>query len=220
APILWPDDEKVPLKQYDKVKYDLMRINYDIINDQWGELETVVSSEDTGLSVTLPRISPDGRWLLLCMADYGCFNVYSKSSDLYIIDLEDANQSGEFIPERLEVNSEQSESWHSWSINSRWIVFSSKRDYGIFTKLYISYVDESGNACKPFILPQKDPTFYDSCLLTYNTPELIDEPVPVRGENLARVIRGSERISVDVPITMATPKAEGTYEGALSRQRE
>lgn len=220
APLLWPYDLKVPLEQYDKVKYDLMRIDYDIESDKWAEPETVVSSADAGLSITLPRISPDGRWLLLCMADYGCFNAYSKSSDLYIVDLEDANRSGTFMPKKLEVNSDQSESWHSWSSNSRWIVFSSKRDYGIFTRPYISYVDESGNVYKPFVLPQKDPTFYDSCLLTYNTPELVNKPVQIRGENLARVIRGSQRISVDLPITMATPEAEGVYEGALSRQRE
>jgi hypothetical protein len=60
---------------------------------------------------------------------------------------------------------------------------------------------------KPILLPQKDPLFYDSCLKTYNLPELVNEPVQVTGEKLARVIRGSRKITVDMPITMATPKA-------------
>ncbi len=220
APIRWSRQDIIPPAQYDKVKYDLLRIDYDIESDQWGELETVVSSKDTGLSISMPRISPDGRWLLLCMADYGCFNVYSKSSDLYIVDLADANQSGEFIPRRLEVNSDQSESWHCWSSNSRWIVFSSKRDYGVFTRLYLSYIDQQGNTYKPFVLPQKDPTLYDSCLLAYNTPELVTEPVSFRGEELARIVRSSRKISPVMPVTMATPTAEGAPVSDWQGQRE
>lgn len=219
APIAWQTQDKIPPDNY-KVKYDLLRISYDVENDQWGELDTVISSQSTGLSIVMPRISYDGKWLLSCMADYGCFNVYSRSSDLYIIDLEDANQSGEFIPKRLEINSDESESWHSWSSNSRWIVFSSKRDFGVFTKLYISYIDENGNAYKPIILPQKDPIFYDSCLQAYNTPELIVGPVLVRGERLASVVRGRSKIMVDMPVTMATPKAEAEGGDVWRGQRE
>ncbi len=220
APILWAQEDEIPPPQYKQIKYDLLRISYDVESDQWGELETVISSADTGLSVSMPRVSPDGRWLLLCMADYGCFNVYSKSSDLYIVDLADADQSGEFIPGRLEANSDQSESWHCWSGNSRWIVFSSKRDYGVFTRLYFCYIDEEGNTYKPFVLPQKDPTFYDSSLLAFNTPELVVEPVSFSGEKLARVVRGSRKISPEMPVTMATPKAGGKEISGWEGQRE
>jgi len=220
APILWSDKDEIPPPKYSQVKYDLLRISYNVETDQWGELETVVSSNDTGLSASMPRISPDGKWLFLCMADYGCFNVYSQSSDLYIIDLEDAKRSSKFIPKRLDINSNKSESWHCWSSNSRWIIFSSKRDYGVFTRLYISYIDEDGNAYKPLILPQKDPLFYSSCLLTYNTPELTTQPVPVIRENLARIIRSPQKITVDMPITMATPKAEETSGYNIYQQRE
>jgi hypothetical protein len=63
-----------------------------------------------------------------------------------------------------------------------------------------------GEAYKPLVLPQKDPLFYDSCLDTFNTPELVIGPIPVTGEKLARVVRGSAGVSVEMPITMATPK--------------
>lgn len=206
APILWSDRDKVPPERYDEVKYDLVRVSYDLDRDEWGELETVISAKDTGLSILLPRISPDGRWLLFCMADYGSFPVYHESSDLYLLDLKAFEKTGQARPQRLQANSDQSESWHSWSSNSRWIAFSSKRRSGVFTRSYISYVDHNGKVYKPFVLPQKDPTHYDSCLWTYSVPEYVTEPVRVTGEKLRRVVRGAEKISVNLPVTMATPK--------------
>lgn len=209
APILWSDRNKVPPQRYDEVKYDLLRISYDLEKDQWGELETVISAEDTGLSILEPRISPDGRWLLCCMSDYGSFPVHYQSSDLYLMDLKAAEQTGRFEYKRLDINSDQSESWHSFSSNSRWVAFSSKRDYGLFTRSYFSYIDEQGKVHKPLIMPQKDPAFYDSCIKTFSVPELVTEPVKVRAEKFGRLIRSPSKIAVDLPVTMATPKPEG-----------
>ena len=206
ASILWSDRDTVPPENYDQVKYDLVRISYDIDRDEWGELETVLSAEDTGLTILLPRISPDGRWLLFCMADYGSFPVYHEKSDLYMLDLDAIEKNKKAEPRRLQVNSDKSESWHSWSSDSRWIAFSSKRQSGVFTRSYLSYVDREGKAYKPFLLPQKDPTYYDSCLWTYSVPELVTEPVRVKGEKLGRIVRGSQKISVILPVTKATPK--------------
>ncbi|MHC4394369.1 MAG: TolB family protein [Planctomycetota bacterium] len=215
APISQLDKIKTSANRYSQVKYDLMRISYDIDNDKWGELETVLSAQDTAMTALLPRASFDGRWLLLCMSDFGCFPAFQQSSDLYLIDLKAAEASGKYNYRRLEINSDQSESWHCWSSNSRWIAFSSKRRDGVFTRLYLSYIDEEGKVYKPILLPQKDPAFYDSCLQAYNTPEFIIEPITVRAEELARVIRGSRKITVDMPITMATPGTATTqgYEG-------
>jgi hypothetical protein len=78
----------------------------------------------------------------------------------------------------------------------------------VFTRPYLSYIDESGEIYKPMLLPQRDPTFFDSCLQAYNTPELVLQPVRVTGEKLARFVRGSDQIDVDMPITMATPNAD------------
>ncbi len=225
APLTWERRDAVP-ENYRDIKYDLVRVAYDIERDQWGELETVLPAQETGRSILLPRISPDGRWLLFCMCDYGCFPIYQESSDLHLMDLQtlsisnlgfptsdstrEANpQSAISNPQyaRLACNSPQSESWHSWSSNSRWIAFSSKRDYGVFTRIYLSHVDPNGVVSKPLLLPQKNPTFYDSCLNTYSVPELVTEPVRVTGERLARVARSRDAISAPMPITAATPKA-------------
>ena len=103
-----------------EVRYDLMRISYDIEKDVFGELETVLSSKKTGLSIIEPRVSPDGLLLLFCMAAHGCLPTLSPSSDIYLMNL----KTGKY--KRHECNSDQSDSWHSWSSNSRWFVFSSK----------------------------------------------------------------------------------------------
>lgn len=220
APMLWLQKDKIPPDEYKDVRYDLVRISYDIAADRWGQEETIVSGIDNGQSIAMPKTSPDGRWLSFCMFDYGFFPTWQKSSDLFLIDLEAGKKTGQYVPKRLQMNSDKSESWHCWSSNSRWIVFSSKRDYGVFTRLYISYIDEEGNAYKPFVIPQKDPTFYDSCLQAFNTPELTVEPLSFSGEGMARIARGSEIISPDMPVTMATPKAEGASGSDWHGQRE
>jgi Tol biopolymer transport system component len=201
APVLWKDRDSVPPENYEKVKYDLCRVSFDVRDNSWGPVETVLSAEETGLSILLPRISPDGRFLLFCMCEYGCFPVYQASSDLYIMDL----STGKY--RSLAVNSKYSESWHSWSSNSRWIAFSSKRQDGLFTRTYLSYVSNDGEVHKPFVLPQRDPAYYDSLLETYSVPELITGKIKVRKSLLGRAARSKDSISVDIPITSATPKA-------------
>jgi hypothetical protein len=207
APILWSDRDKIPPTDFEKLHYDLVRISYDIDTDSWGQLETVLSASQTRKSIMLPRISPDGRFLMFCMCDYGCFPIYQPSSDLYMMDLEAARQTGDFTYRRLDVNSDRSESWHSWSSNGRWVVFSSKRRDGIFTRSYISYVDEDGKVYKPLLLPQKDPDFYDSFLKTYSVPEFVVEPVRTREKDLVDAVRSPMQINVTVPLTGATVKA-------------
>ncbi len=156
---------------YDQVKYDLMRIAYDPATNIWGNVETVLSSEETGLSISFPKISPDGKYLLFTGSDYGYFSIHFTSSDLYLLDL----TNNEF--HKLSCNSERSESFHSWSANSRWFVFASKRKDGLTSRLYFSHVDHEGNASKPFLMPQKDPEFYDTFIKNYNAPQMISGPV-------------------------------------------
>lgn len=178
APMLWDSLNTVPPKNYDKVRYSLCCITYDPVRNVWGTADTVLSSQKTGMSILQPRVSPDGRFILFCMCNYSVFPTYQKSSDLYILDLSTKNYK------RLECNSDEAESWHSWSSNSRWIAFSSKRDDGEFTRTYISYIDSLGNARKPFLIPQKDPAFYKSFLRAMNVPEFITGPVRISERKL------------------------------------
>jgi len=218
APITWEDRNSIP-ERFNEIRYDLMRISYDIESKTWGQVEAVLTAEQTGRSILLPRVSPDGRWLLVTMCDYGCFPVYRPSSDLYLIDLKQARETGRYEYRRLDINSDASESWHSFSSNGRWIAFSSKRLSHTFTRVFLAYMDKQGVVRKPFVLPQKDPGHYESTLWTYSLPEFVTEPIRTKGEALARVIRGEEQISAKMPITMATPKADAAPQAGEPWQR-
>jgi hypothetical protein len=164
----------LPNRQYQEIKYDLMRIAFDEASGTWGDVEEVLSSKTTGLSIAEPRISPDGNHLLFCMFPYSSFPGTQPESDLYMMDLRTRAY------QRLDaVNSDRSECFHSWSSNGRWFVFSSKRRDGLLTRPYFSYFDIQGRAHKPFLLPQEDPVgYYDSLPQMFNLPELVTGPVP------------------------------------------
>ena len=186
---VWKEIEATLLDDYKDVKYDLMRIHYDLATNSWGKPEVLLAAAETGQSIVQPRASPDGRFLLFCMCDHGAFPAFRAESDLYLMDV--TNRSYR----RLEANSPRSESWHTWSSNSRWIVFASRRDNGLVAWPYFCYVDEAGQDHKPFLLPQQDPRFYDTRLKTYNLPELITGPIAVsEQETGAPCTRASPRL--------------------------
>ncbi len=170
-------------KKYKEIKYDIYKLSFDTINYTFGEPEIVVNASANGKSATLPRISPDGKYLLYTEGDYGVFHIWHKSSDLKMLNLE----TGKNINVRT-LNSNDVESYHSWSSNGRWIIFSSRRDDGSFTRPYIAHFDENGKCRRPFILPQKDPDFYFDCYKSFNIPEFMTGPVNVSAREIKKVI--------------------------------
>lgn len=215
APKLWTDGVEYPPAQYDQVRYDLMRIAYDPSADAWGEPETVLSAKDTGKSIAMPRCSPDGRWLSFCLCEYGYFPAWQESSDIYLMDLQAPAAPRPY--RRLEFNSDRSESWQTWSSNSRWLVYSSKVQNGFFTRLFLFYVDPEGKPHRPIVLPQKDPAFYESCLQYFNTAELVVEPPRVTSSRLAGVFRRRSDVSLGLPTTGPTPVVKPGPQNAPSR---
>jgi dipeptidyl aminopeptidase/acylaminoacyl peptidase len=179
---------KVSKEEFAKVQYDLRRISYDAGSDTWGEVETLVSAKETGLGSTFPAPSPDGKYLLFCMTDRGSFSIVRQGTDLYLMDLEKKSFR------RLEINSDHSDSYHAWSSNSRWIVFTSKRGDGIFGKFFFSYVDNNGIAHKPIVLPQQDPRFYESFTKSYQRAEFTTAPFRVSLADLNEIIGETGKI--------------------------
>ncbi|WP_372650741.1 TolB family protein [Draconibacterium sp.] len=150
---------------YRDIKYDLYRVAFDPEQRKFSEPELVFDAATLGKSVSFPRIAPAGNVLIFTLHDYGCFSIWHKEADLYSIDL------GNLQVEKCGNNSDFTESYHSWSSNSKWLVFSSKRGDGLTARPYISFVDENGVTSKPFVLPQKDPGFYREYVKTFNIPE-------------------------------------------------
>jgi len=172
-----PDD-------FEKIRYSLCRISFDPSTGSFGnEIDTLISSYRTGGSVAFPRISPDGKFLVFTLSDYGTFPIWHREADLYLIDPE----GGEFH-NITRINSNESDSYHSWSSNSRWLVFSSRRTDGLYTRPFISYCDSDGSFSKPFMLPQKDPDYYQESLRSFNVPEFITGKVPTDGRSMLKSI--------------------------------
>ena len=61
---------------------------------------------------------------------------------------------------------------------------------------FIAYIDGKGQACKPFLLPQKDTDFYFRFMKSYNIPEFITGEVKRQGRALA--VKAKEDKGVDV----------------------
>ena len=129
-----------------------------------GAPQTLLESDT--LSASFPRVC--GKWLLFTGSAYGTFPIWHREADLYLMDLE----TGE-VRAVDELNSGDTESYHSWSSNGRWIVFSSRRIDGRFTRLYLAHFDGEGHFSKPFLLPQKDPSHNTLRLKSYNVPEFV-----------------------------------------------
>ena len=94
------------------------------------------------------------------------------------------------------LNSNDVESYHSWSSNSRWVVFSSRRIDGLYTRPFIAYINSDGNAAKPFLLPQKDVDFYSLSMKSYNIPEFVTDKVKQNGFKLSEIAIDDRGIDV------------------------
>lgn len=157
-----------------QLRYSLCRIAFDASRGEWGNrVDTLWNARLRGASVCHPKASPDGRFLLYTVADYGTFPIWHRETDLQLMDL----QTGE-TRNLAQANSNRSDTYHSWSSNSRWIAFASKRGDGQYGRVYFAYIDSAGVDHKAFVLPQSDPEKDDLSLKSYNIPDLSTEPVP------------------------------------------
>ena len=163
------------------LQYSLVRIPFD---ESTGTIGTQVDTLFSERSVCHPRISPDGRFILYTVADYGTFPIWHPEADLQMMNLQTGAVDSLSI-----VNSQKSDTYHSWSSNSRWFVFASKRDDGLYGKPYFCYVDKDSKAHKPFCLPQEHPQFYDNNLKSFNAPELGKGKVPFDVDDVAKAIK-------------------------------
>lgn len=164
-----------------QLQYALVRIPFD---ESTGTIGSQVDTLYNKRSVCHPRISPNGKYLLYTVADYGTFPIWHPEADLQMMNLETGAIDNLDI-----VNSQRSDTYHSWSSNSRWFVFASKRDDGLYGKPYFCYVDKDGKTHKPFCLPQRYPSFYDNNLKSFNAPELGKGKVPFDMEDVAKVMK-------------------------------
>ena len=98
-----------------------------------------------------------------------------------------------------ELNSLWTESFHNWSGNSRWFVYSSKREDGMYTKLYLASIDGQGRVSKPFLLPQRDPRkYYREMMDAYNCPDFTKTKVELDAHEAYRQVFENKREQVKI----------------------
>jgi len=165
-------------------RYSLMRIAYDLLADTLGKAEMVINADTIVKSISMPAVSPDGKFMVCALTDYGYFTIFHQNSDLYLIDLETQELK------KMELNSNTAESHSSWSSNGRWLVFSSKRTDGVLTRPYIAFIDSTGVSHTPFLLPQKDPEMYDLLQANYNRPDLVTGKVELSPIEIRNLVTG------------------------------
>ena len=170
-----------------EIKYNIYRKSFDPETYTFGPREMVYCADSLDKSATLPRISPDGRYLMFTLGNYGVFHIWHREADLYLMDLQDGS-----VRNMEEINSHDTESYHSWSSNGRWVVFSSRRDDGGFTRPFIAHIDADGKGSKPFELPQADPDYHRQFIKSYNIPEFMKGRVEVTPQEFARVLKASD----------------------------
>ena len=179
---------------YDKECYSLCRVAFDANTGKIGQqVDTLISTDRIGKSVTWPRPSYDGRYIMYTQTDYGYFSIWHPEADLWLMDL----QTGETRPID-EVNSERAESYHNWNTNSHWFLFTSRRDDGLYSRIYIASF-EDGKATKPFLLPQRDPkNYYRRLMYSFNTPDFSNRRIQTDAREMGLQIESDQRITTTI----------------------
>ena len=169
---------------YANFHYSLARRSFDLQTRTFGAPETLLDAEALDRSVAHPRVSPDGKTLVYTLSKYGTFPIWRRDADLWSLDL----TTGE-THSLDELNSDDSDSWHEWDSSGRWLFFSSRRDDGSYTRVYIAYFSEDGRWSKPFLLPQRDPQENLDRMKSYNLPTPTSNRISFPPDMLIRVAR-------------------------------
>ena len=175
---------------YSKIQYNLYRRSFDVATHVFGEEELVYDAASVDKSVSLPRISPDGRYLLFALGQYGCFHIWHHDADIVCIPLVEHPSPDTPQPSPLDLTmlngKDAPDSYPSWSSNGHWIMCASRRDDGNYSRVYFAYFS-NGKVKKAFLMPQEDPEMHISLLKSYNRPEFMVEPVRISVNEFSKV---------------------------------
>lgn len=177
---------------YPKIQYNLYRRSFDVATHNFGDEELIYDAASADKSVTLPRISPDGRYLLFALGQYGCFHSRHHDADIVCIPMDKYNGTALTAETSSPVDLTQvnsagySDSYPSWSSNGHWMMLASRRDDDNYSRVYFAYFN-NGKVGKAFLLPQEDPEHNTFLLKSYNRPEFMVEPVKISVNEFSKV---------------------------------
>jgi tetratricopeptide (TPR) repeat protein len=204
-----------------QIRYNLYRIPFN--GGKGGKPEPIAGASDNGMSNNFPKVSLDGKWIVFVKCRNGL--LMRPDSELYIVPFEGG------VARRLRSNTARMNSWHSFSPNGRWLVFSSKAR-SVYTQMYLTHIDENGNNSPAILI--EDSTAANRAV---NIPEFvnvapggfekIDAPATefYRLYNLARTMarkdRHAEAITAWKKALTLEPEDAGAHYGlAVSLERQ
>jgi len=163
-----------------QIQYDLCRMPFN--NGKGGTPEPIEGASNNGMSNTFPKISPDGRFIVFVKCKNG--QLMRPDSRLWIVPV-DGGEARE-----MTCNTPRMNSWHSFSPNGRWLVFSSK-SRSFYTQMFLTHIDENGNDSPPVLIPNSTadnravnlPEFVN---IDYDSLENIDVPAVSHMRELLR----------------------------------
>lgn len=140
------------------IQFDIWRLPFN--NGKGGTPEPLAGASGNGMSNYFARYSPDGRWIVFTQSRSGI--MLQPDSQLYIV----PSTGGK--ARKMRCNQNRFNSWHSWSPNSKWLIFSSKVN-SMYTEMFITHIDENGNDSVPICLSRfSDPD------MAANLPEFVN----------------------------------------------
>lgn len=151
-----------------KFRYDIYRMPFNA--GEGGEVVPLKGAGNNGKSNYFPKVTPDGKWVVFAQSD--SFMLLQPDSRLYIVPVDGGT------PREMTCNTSHMNSWHSFSPNGRWMVFSSK-ERGPYTQLWLTHLDEQGNDTPPILLEH---------LITANMAANIPEFLNVAPRNLDKLV--------------------------------
>ncbi|HVN04329.1 MAG TPA: tetratricopeptide repeat protein, partial [Bryobacteraceae bacterium] len=143
-----------------QVQYDLYRIPFN--SGKGGQPERIEGASQNGMSNNFAKVSPDGKWIVFVECHNGL--LMRPDSRLFIV------PAAGGVARPLESNTPRMNSWHSFSPNGRWLVFSSKARTP-YTQMYLTHLDDDGHASPAILIENAT-----AANRAVNIPEFVNIP--------------------------------------------
>jgi tetratricopeptide (TPR) repeat protein len=177
-----------------KAQYEIFKLAFN--NGKGGEAVPLKGASGDANRNFYPRWSPDGKWVVFCRSMPG--KAGWSDPELYIVPAEGGTAR------RMNCNQQGLNTWHSFSADGRWMVFSAgKADQP--SKLYLTRVEESGED-HPAVLLEN----FSRSGFSLGLPEFLHGPAQA-----PRLVDVSA-VASDRNVLVGQLLKQGDYQGALA----
>jgi tetratricopeptide (TPR) repeat protein len=142
------------------IQYDLHRMPFN--EGRGGKPEPIAGASRNGMSNAFPKVSPDGKWVVFVRCRNG--QLMRPDGRLFVVPI------GGGEAREMRCNLSLMNSWHSFSPNGRWMVFSSKSNTP-YTQMFLTHFDEDGSDSPAILIENAT-----AANRAVNIPEFVNVP--------------------------------------------